>query len=228
MGPRRRQARSSNPLPAHYQARGARLLAGYRRSSSVETATLTCSGTLKCGGRRSPDQATAAELAKFANPRLLPAPLEPPRIQRSAPRFAFLGSLAEIERGPIHEFVLQHVVDVDDPAEQFRSVDAEVGQCGQRADLAMDVPSRAAARLRRSIRLCSSSVRRWQQGGSILGFEAPGSPGSCTCIAASTPSVFGLIAVRSARGAPRTERRFVFWACVRSSPGMAPRRVAPI
>ncbi len=38
------------------------------------------------------------------------------------PSFAFLGSPAETERGQIHEFVLQHAVDVTTPTELFRTV----------------------------------------------------------------------------------------------------------
>jgi len=71
------------------------------------------------------DQATATQLAKFANPFLLHAPLEG---QHTLPSFAFLGSPAEIERGPIHQFVLQHAVDVTTPQELFRTVDTKVGQ----------------------------------------------------------------------------------------------------
>jgi hypothetical protein len=36
------------------------------------------------------------------------------------PSYAFLGSPVEIERGQIHEFVLNHVVDVNDPSELFK------------------------------------------------------------------------------------------------------------
>ena len=43
------------------------------------------------------------------------------------PSFAFPGSPAETERGQIHEFVLQHAVDVDAPDELFRTVVDKVG-----------------------------------------------------------------------------------------------------
>jgi hypothetical protein len=66
-----------------------------------------------------PDQATATQLAKFANPALLHAPLAG---ETALPSFAFLGSPAEIERGPIHEFVLQHAVDVCTADELFTTV----------------------------------------------------------------------------------------------------------
>jgi hypothetical protein len=62
-------------------------------------------------------QAIATELAKFANPVLLHAPLPG---ETAMPSYAFLGSPVEIERGQIHEFVLNHVVDVNDPNELFK------------------------------------------------------------------------------------------------------------
>jgi hypothetical protein len=62
-------------------------------------------------------QALATELAKFANPVLLHAPLSG---ETAMPSYAFLGSPVEIERGQIHEFVLNHVVDVNDPSELFK------------------------------------------------------------------------------------------------------------
>lgn len=65
------------------------------------------------------DQATATQIAKFANPMLLHAPLPG---DTALPSFAFLGSPAEIERGEIHEFVLQHAVDVATPTKLFRTV----------------------------------------------------------------------------------------------------------
>lgn len=65
------------------------------------------------------DQATATQLAKFANPRLLHAPLAD---QESLPSYAFLGSPAEIERGPLHEFVLFHAVDVATADELFTTI----------------------------------------------------------------------------------------------------------
>jgi Acyclic terpene utilisation family protein AtuA len=70
------------------------------------------------------DQATATELAKLANPVLLHAPLPDEEVM---PSYAFLGSPADVERGAIHEFVLQHVVDVATEGELFRTVLSEVG-----------------------------------------------------------------------------------------------------
>lgn len=65
-----------------------------------------------------PDQGTATQLAKLANPLLLHAPLPD---ASSLPSYAFLSSPAETERGQQHEFVLQHAVDVDKPGELFRT-----------------------------------------------------------------------------------------------------------
>jgi hypothetical protein len=69
------------------------------------------------------DQATATQLAKFANPILLHAPLPG---ETAFPSYAFFGSPAETERGQFHEFVLNHAVAVDSPAELFRTVHSEV------------------------------------------------------------------------------------------------------
>ena len=71
-----------------------------------------------------PDQASATQLAKLANPVLLHAPLPG---DTALPSFALLGSPAEIERGPLHEFVLQHALDVERPDEIFRSVRSRIG-----------------------------------------------------------------------------------------------------
>lgn len=64
------------------------------------------------------DQATATQIAKFANPSLLHAPLAG---DESLPSYGFLGSPAEIERGQLYEFVLQHAVDVKTPDQLFRT-----------------------------------------------------------------------------------------------------------
>jgi hypothetical protein len=72
-----------------------------------------------------PDQHSATQLAKLANPVLLHAPLGG---EEAMPSYAFLGSPAEIERGPIHEFVLQHAVDVDTPHELTRTVMSTLGR----------------------------------------------------------------------------------------------------
>lgn len=71
------------------------------------------------------DQATATQLAKFANPLLLHAPLAG---SEALPSYAFLGSPAEIERGQIHEFVLQHAAEVATSVEMFRTVHGRPGR----------------------------------------------------------------------------------------------------
>jgi hypothetical protein len=71
------------------------------------------------------DQATATQLAKFANPLLLHAPLAG---EEALPSYAFLSSPAETERGQFHEFVLNHVVEVDKPSELFRTRHDWVGR----------------------------------------------------------------------------------------------------
>jgi hypothetical protein len=65
---------------------------------------------------RAADQATATAIAKTANPLLLHQPLAG---MEHLPSFAFATSPAEVERGAIYEFVLNHVIDADDPSELF-------------------------------------------------------------------------------------------------------------
>jgi hypothetical protein len=56
------------------------------------------------------EQALATKIAKYANPYLLHMPL--PTMDH-LPSFAFMSSPAEIPKGPIYEFVLQHAVGLD-------------------------------------------------------------------------------------------------------------------
>jgi hypothetical protein len=65
------------------------------------------------------DQATAHKIAKYANPFLLHMPL-PGTL--NLPSYAFLSSPAEIDRGPIYEFVLNHIVDVETTTELTTTV----------------------------------------------------------------------------------------------------------
>ena len=71
------------------------------------------------------DQPTARQLAKLANPVLLHAPLDG---QQSLPSFAFLSSPAETDRGLMHEFVLQHAVEVATEHDLVRTVHLKVGR----------------------------------------------------------------------------------------------------
>ena len=63
------------------------------------------------------DQATATAMAKYANPYLLHMPRP---WMRDLPSFAFAFSPAETPRGPAYEFILQHVVELDDPLDLCR------------------------------------------------------------------------------------------------------------
>ena len=62
------------------------------------------------------DQQTATAIAKFANPYLLHYPLPG---TSGIPSWSFMSSPAEMERGYLYDFVLNHVVEVDSPAETF-------------------------------------------------------------------------------------------------------------
>jgi len=66
---------------------------------------------------RAPSQETATAIARTANPLLLHLPL--PGMDH-LPSFAFATSPAEIERGPSYEFVLNHVLDLEQAAGPFR------------------------------------------------------------------------------------------------------------
>jgi hypothetical protein len=72
---------------------------------------------------RAASRATATSVAKIANPLLLHLPL--PGMDH-LPSFAFVTSPAEIERGAVYEFVLNHAVDADTPHELFRTKHSEV------------------------------------------------------------------------------------------------------
>ena len=63
------------------------------------------------------DQQTSTAISKIANPLLLHLPLPG---MTYLPSLAFATSPAHMDRGAAYEFVLNHVVDVDTPAELFR------------------------------------------------------------------------------------------------------------
>ena len=71
------------------------------------------------------DQTTATQVVKLANPYLLHMPL--PDMEH-LPSFAFMASPAEIERGPLYEFLLNHVVHLDTPDDLSRTAITEVGR----------------------------------------------------------------------------------------------------
>ncbi|WP_298430683.1 acyclic terpene utilization AtuA family protein [uncultured Jannaschia sp.] len=64
-----------------------------------------------------PDAATAQEVAKLVNPLLLHHPLTP---EEPMPTFAFPFSPPEVDLGTRYEFVLHHVLALDDPMDGFR------------------------------------------------------------------------------------------------------------
>ena len=64
-----------------------------------------------------PDVAVAREVAKIVNPLLLHHPLTP---EEPMPTFAFPFSPPEVELGAQYEFVLHHVLSLDDPMDGFR------------------------------------------------------------------------------------------------------------
>jgi hypothetical protein len=72
---------------------------------------------------RADDQDTATAIAKIANPLLLHLPLGD---MTHLPSFAFTSSPAELERGPVFEFQLNHVINVSTPNELFRTEIREV------------------------------------------------------------------------------------------------------
>ena len=62
-------------------------------------------------------ESLAGEIAKLLNPYLLHHPLTE---QEELPTFAFPFSPAEVERGPVYEFCLNHILTLDDPLSAFR------------------------------------------------------------------------------------------------------------
>lgn len=71
-----------------------------------------------------PSQERANEVAKIINPYLLHHPLTP---HEETPTFAFPFSPAELPRGALYEFCLNHVMILEDPMLAFRLVEYEVG-----------------------------------------------------------------------------------------------------
>ncbi|MBP6737666.1 MAG: hypothetical protein KA139_09530, partial [Rhodobacteraceae bacterium] len=87
-----------------------------RRDLPVEVGVL---GILTC-----PTPETAAEAGKMLNPYLLHHPLTE---DEPMPTFAFPFSPAEMQRGAIYEFCLNHVMELDDPMSAFVLETHEVG-----------------------------------------------------------------------------------------------------
>ncbi len=72
-----------------------------------------------------PSQARATEIALIANPLFLHLAL---REEEEMPTFAFPFSPAHMERGPLYEFCLNHVMELDEPMQAFRLEVVEVGR----------------------------------------------------------------------------------------------------
>jgi len=72
---------------------------------------------------RAASQQTATAIAQVANPLLLHLPL--PGMDH-LPSFAFATSPAEIERGPSYEFVLNHILELEQGTDLFRTEFCEV------------------------------------------------------------------------------------------------------
>jgi hypothetical protein len=71
------------------------------------------------------DQETASEIGKLINPWVLHFPLTE---DEELPTFAFPYSPAQSERGPLYEFCINHVMQLDDPMDAFRLDVVEVGR----------------------------------------------------------------------------------------------------
>jgi hypothetical protein len=67
----------------------------------------------------------AGEVGKILNPYLLHHPLTR---EEEQPTFAFPFSPAELNRGAVYEFCLNHVMELDDPMEAFRLETIQLGQ----------------------------------------------------------------------------------------------------
>lgn len=78
-------------------------------------------------------QALATKIAKFFNPKLLHFSLDK---YEPMPSFAFPFSPAEIQRGPVYEFKLHHVLEVEDFFDYIRVEYREVNQGKRRDSLA--------------------------------------------------------------------------------------------
>jgi hypothetical protein len=63
-------------------------------------------------------QAMATEIAKACNPYFFHFPID---FSKELPSYAFPFSPADVERGPVYEFKLNHIVEVDDPMELVRT-----------------------------------------------------------------------------------------------------------
>ena len=63
-------------------------------------------------------QSMATQIAKACNPYFFHFPIN---LDRELPSYGFAFSPADIERGPVYEFKLNHVVELSDPLELVRT-----------------------------------------------------------------------------------------------------------
>jgi hypothetical protein len=70
-------------------------------------------------------QEMATQIAKACNPYFFHFPIE---LDKELPSYAFAFSPADIERGPVYEFKLNHVVEVEDPRELVRTHWIDLGK----------------------------------------------------------------------------------------------------
>ncbi len=100
-----------------------RLIGQNATLGGLETAAPTAAEVGVLAIVTAPNQARASEIAKLANPFLLHYPLTDDEPQAT---FAFPFSPADWARGPLYEFVLNHVMILDDPMSAFRLEVTEV------------------------------------------------------------------------------------------------------
>ncbi|MFV3076967.1 acyclic terpene utilization AtuA family protein [Niveispirillum fermenti] len=70
-------------------------------------------------------QEMASQIAKACNPYFFHFPVV---LDEELPSYGFAFSPADIDRGPVYEFLLNHVVEVDDPMELVRTVWIDLGE----------------------------------------------------------------------------------------------------
>ncbi|WP_323772391.1 acyclic terpene utilization AtuA family protein [Antarctobacter sp.] len=90
----------------------------------LDTAPVVGSEVGVLGIVTAPTEAQSREVAKMLNPYLLHHPLTE---QEEMPTFAFPFSPAEMSRGAIYEFCLNHVLELDDPMAAFTLTTEELG-----------------------------------------------------------------------------------------------------
>ena len=101
-----------------------RLIGKNATLGALETNTTTPAEIGVLGIVTAKTEALAAEICKMLNPYLLHHSLSE---EEEMPTFAFPFSPAEIQRGAIYEFCLNHVMQLDDPMQAFRLEVIEVG-----------------------------------------------------------------------------------------------------